>query len=195
MSTDVLPETQSHPQPPRPRQRSGRQDSPGARWWKRSLLTTGVVARGLGRSLSSSIVLGSASAAIVMGHTTPRNASHQMGPRRPRGLGSRKWSTPVRRPRSTPAFTQISRLLRGSPCRRGHSRLRRPRCSLRRCRRRSPRPALSRRCRSPTSPRRVWSLTRSNGSGPSLILTRSCTCNGQHGHRRRRSSAGPPAGP
>ncbi|MBW8039796.1 MAG: hypothetical protein FVQ85_07335 [Planctomycetes bacterium] len=43
MSTDVLPETQSHPQPPRPQQRSGRQDSPGARWWKRSLLTIGAV--------------------------------------------------------------------------------------------------------------------------------------------------------
>ena len=44
MSTDVLPETQSHPQPRRPPQRSDRQDSSPGRWWKRGLLAIGVVA-------------------------------------------------------------------------------------------------------------------------------------------------------
>ncbi|MBL7039658.1 MAG: efflux RND transporter periplasmic adaptor subunit [Pirellulaceae bacterium] len=44
MSTDVLPETQSHPQPPRGQQRGDRQDSPQGRWWKRGLVAIGVVA-------------------------------------------------------------------------------------------------------------------------------------------------------
>jgi len=44
MSTDVLPETQSHPQSPRSQQRSDRQDSSQGRWWKRGLLAIGVVA-------------------------------------------------------------------------------------------------------------------------------------------------------
>ena len=44
MSTDVLPETQSHPQSPRPQQRSERQDSSQGRWWKCGLLAIGVVA-------------------------------------------------------------------------------------------------------------------------------------------------------
>ena len=47
MSTDVLPETQSHPQPPqppRPQRRSDRDDSSQGRWWRRGLLAIGVVA-------------------------------------------------------------------------------------------------------------------------------------------------------
>jgi len=44
MSTDVLPETQSHPQAPRPQQCSGRQDALPGRWWKRALPAIGVVA-------------------------------------------------------------------------------------------------------------------------------------------------------
>ncbi len=44
MSTDVLPETQSHPQSPRPQRRSDRQDSSQVRWGKRGLLAIGVVA-------------------------------------------------------------------------------------------------------------------------------------------------------
>ena len=44
MSTDVLPETQIHPQPPRAQQRSDREDSSQGRWWKRGLIAIGVVA-------------------------------------------------------------------------------------------------------------------------------------------------------
>ena len=44
MSTDEPPETQSHPQPPRPQQRSDRQDSSSGRWWRRGLLAIAVVA-------------------------------------------------------------------------------------------------------------------------------------------------------
>ena len=44
MSTDALLETQNHPQPPRPQQRSDRQSSSPGRWWRRGLLAIGVVA-------------------------------------------------------------------------------------------------------------------------------------------------------
>ncbi len=44
MSTDVLPETQNHLQPPRAQQRDDRQDSSQGRWWIRGLIAIGVVA-------------------------------------------------------------------------------------------------------------------------------------------------------
>ncbi|MHC4405170.1 MAG: efflux RND transporter periplasmic adaptor subunit, partial [Planctomycetota bacterium] len=44
MSTDVLPETQGHPQPPRAQHRGDRRDSSQGRWWRRGLMAIGVVA-------------------------------------------------------------------------------------------------------------------------------------------------------
>jgi HlyD family secretion protein len=44
MATDVLPETQRPPQPPRAQHRGDRQDSSQRRWWRRGLLVLGVVA-------------------------------------------------------------------------------------------------------------------------------------------------------
>ena len=44
MSTDLLPETQSHAQPRRSQRRGDSQDSRSARWWRFGLLSTGAVA-------------------------------------------------------------------------------------------------------------------------------------------------------